>query len=210
MTRGPDLILKTRLSGNLVKIETMASGNNFGARYWTDGKCEAPMLMDRPWLRKNPASGELFWMDECEEVAEESPWAENGEYAHVPYAETPTQEDHEAALADGLAGIPEKELYLRLRCWWAANDAVREGGVIADPEAFAANLRAMSPLLGTADPNRRLLAAEVARQLGDFDTALELLTFDFPKDYELTVKVIINLVRQKESAVREVRKETSK
>jgi hypothetical protein len=30
---------------------TLASGNTIGARFWTDGKMEAPMLPDQPALQ---------------------------------------------------------------------------------------------------------------------------------------------------------------
>jgi hypothetical protein len=71
MTPGPTRILKTPLLGAIVKVSTICSGNTFGAQYWTDGKREAPMLPDEPWLRLQPETDELFWMDECEQVAVE-------------------------------------------------------------------------------------------------------------------------------------------
>jgi hypothetical protein len=112
MTPGQNLVLKTRKGGTLVKIATITSGNTLGARYWTDGKCEAPMLPPNPLLRKHPATGELFWTSECEEVAEEDPWGE--EYVNVPFAETPTLSDYQSVLESGLAGSPKKERYVRM------------------------------------------------------------------------------------------------
>jgi len=62
-----------------VKFSTIASGNTFGAVYWTDGKREAPMLPDDPWLRKSPTEGVLFWSDECEEIGSIGRWGTDEE-----------------------------------------------------------------------------------------------------------------------------------
>jgi hypothetical protein len=42
-----------------------AEGNTIGAIYWTDGKREAKMLPNHPWLVKCPVCSRLFWVDEA-------------------------------------------------------------------------------------------------------------------------------------------------
>lgn len=69
MRPGPTLIVKAPGCQSPVKVSTLASGNTFGAVFWTDGKCEAPMLPDHSRLRKHPTEGILFWADECEEIS---------------------------------------------------------------------------------------------------------------------------------------------
>ncbi len=78
------MILKIPQSGDLVKISTILSGNTFGARWWSDGKMEAPMMPDEPWLRRHPGTGEMFWSDACAEVALEEPWEESSN--RIPWA----------------------------------------------------------------------------------------------------------------------------
>jgi hypothetical protein len=203
MLPGPNQILRLPTSGKLVKITTLLSGNTFGAQFWTDGKREAPMLPDSPWLRCHPEGREFFWTDECEEVGEEDAWGKTSQYGDVPYAEDPELDDYRRALTS-LPGLPrEKEQYLRMRYWWAANDPVRRGE-IAQPTAdgYRENLERLISLLDVTAPNSRLMAAEATRQLGDFEQAASLLQFDFGGDYVKAVERIGALVRRHDTVVR--------
>lgn len=204
MTPGPTLLLKIPLSGTLVKIPTICSGNTFGARYWTDGKREAPMLPDEPWLRRHPETGELFWTDECEEIAQEPAWEDSESYREVQYAEEPTLDDYRRALASGFASNSKKQRYVLTRFWWAANDPVRNGDATASQPDFRERLLQLRALLDTADPNQRMMSAEAARQLGDFATAEELMNFQFPKGYAHAVALIKELIIEKDSALHEI------
>ena len=198
MTPGQNLVLKTPQGGTLVKIATITSGSTLGAVYWTDGKCEAPLLPENPLLRKHSATGELFWVSECEEIAEEDPWGE--EYKDVPFAETPALSDYQAVLAAGLSGVPKKEKYVRTHAWWAANDAVRHDGE-TQAALDAENLNRLVALLDPHDPNQRLLVAEVRRELGAFDRCLELLQFDFPPEYHKAAALIRKLAEERNAKV---------
>ena len=191
-------MLKTRQGGTLVKIPTITSGNTIGAQYWTDGKCEAPMLPENPLLRKHPSTGELFWTGECEEIDEEDPWGE--EYKDVPFAETPKLSDYQTVLAAGLTDAPKKEKYVRTHAWWAANDEVRHGG--ETPSAVdVENLNRLAALLDEHDPNQRLMMAEVRRELGAFDQCLELLQFEFPPQYHKAEALIRRLAEERNAKV---------
>lgn len=205
MTLGPNLILKIPRSGTLVKIATICTGNTFGAQYWTDGKREAPMLPDEPWLRRQPQTGELFWRDECEEVAVEPEWKESAAYPSVPYAKEPGLDDYRRALLCGVASTPEKQQYVLIRFWWAANDPVRHGEASASslPD-FRERLLQLRSLLDTTNPNQRLMSAEAARQLGDFAAAGELMNFQFPEDYSRAVALITKLIREGNSTLHEI------
>jgi hypothetical protein len=205
MTPGPNLILKTPSSGSLAKISSIASGNTFGAQSWTDGKREARMLPDEPWLRCNPHNAELFWTDECEEIGREELWDRKGRYRDVPFATEPNMEDYRRAITSGLANTREKERYIRMRCWWAANDSVRhrDKSKPSFPD-FRDNLLRFRDLLDTSDPNQRLMAAEASRELRDFSKATELLGSDFPESYGYAVELIKKLTNDGDSTVRKV------
>jgi hypothetical protein len=56
-----------------VIVTDISSGNTHGAVLWTDGKMEAPMLPDEPWLLKSPDDDILFWTDECRDLLEHHP-----------------------------------------------------------------------------------------------------------------------------------------
>ena len=162
------------------------------------------MLPDEPWLRMHPETGELFWTDECEEIAQEPAWEDTESYREVQYAEEPNLDDYRRALASGFASNSEKQRYVLTRFWWAANDPVRNGDSTASQPDFRERLLQLRTLLDTANPNQRMMSAEVARQLGDFATAEELMNFQFPEGYAHAVALIKELISEKDSALHEI------
>ena len=200
MTPGPDLVLKT-VPGTLVKIASISSGNTFRAVYWTDGKREAPMMPDEPWLRCQPDTGELFWTDECEKVARVD--CDDQTYDHVPHAEEPSWVDYQEALKTGLGGSKEKEHYIRLRYWWVGNDPIRRGEVtIPKIPDFNGNLLKLRALLDPGILDQRLMAIEISRELRDFQAAELLLDYLFPEEYKGTVDLLRKLIAEKDHLVR--------
>lgn len=63
MLPGPKIIRKCSKCKNLVQQETLMSGNTLGARYYTDGKMEAPMLPYLQYLIKCPHCNYLIWIN---------------------------------------------------------------------------------------------------------------------------------------------------
>lgn len=125
MTPGPTIIRKCTACSKLIEQHTTASGNTFGAIFWTDGKREAPMLPLQPYLVLCPHCQTPLWIKELEEVGEVEPWGDRPDKfkGAIPY-KTPAFDDYAAFLKKG-AGSPENERYVRLRLWWAGNDARR-------------------------------------------------------------------------------------
>lgn len=89
-------------------------------------------------------------------------------------------------------GNADKELFVRLRSWWRSNDRFRKGGAGASPfsENERANLDALAAALGDADPQRIIMRAEIARELGRFDQCLKLLEGDFDEQLQYIVRII--------------------
>ena len=77
------------------------------------------MLPEHPWLAKGPVCGELFWVHEAKEVGIGFDAAEG-----KPKVLTPSETELLGFLASH--DLPKnKEIYLRMRAWWAANDVWR-------------------------------------------------------------------------------------
>ncbi|HTH46229.1 MAG TPA: hypothetical protein VMB21_01835 [Candidatus Limnocylindria bacterium] len=204
MTPGPILIVKPPGCELPVKLFTFASGNLFGAVSWTDGKQEAPMMPDEPWLRKSPTEGVLFWTDGCEAVGEFDPSEgkpEPPEWASLKFAVKPTEDDLFAALASGLADTEEKLRYLRTRLWWLGNDPVRRGQARRPSPAHQQNMEAILASLSDTDPAQRLQKAELLRELARFGEALPLLDQAYPDEYARTVASIRSLTLTREARV---------
>lgn len=162
------------------------------------------MLPDEPWLRIHPETRELFWTDECKKVAEEEVFEPKPKYSEAPFAESPTLEDYRRALSTLTPLDLKKERYIRMRFWWEANDPFRRGTVAAPAAAdYQENLQRFIGLLDIKNyGGNRLMAAEVARQMGDFTKAEELLNCEFPAELVSAVERIRSLASQKDTLVR--------
>ena len=208
MLPGSTLIMKAPGCKQPLKFPTIRSGNTFGATTWTDGKREAPMLPDQPWLRKSPSEGVLFWSDECEKIGQVvSSWfdddddGDDSEWGNLEFAETPDEADYFTAISNQIANTDEQLRYIRMRLWWSGNDRIRRKELTRLPEEHIQNLTEFAPLLSEEDPNQRLMKAEVLRELSRFDEASRLLEGAFPEDYERTVQRIRDLAASKDSKV---------
>jgi hypothetical protein len=204
MTPGPVLIMKAPGCKKPVKFRTIVSGNTFWAIFWTDGKREAPMLPDEPWLKKSPSEGVLFWSDECEEIGQIN-WFSgskaNPDWEDLEFAAEPTEQDYFAAITNGTASTDEKLRYLRMRLWWKGNDPVRRNESSQLPDEHLDNLRKLSDILSESDADQRLIKAEALRELSCFEDSLRLLDHSFPDAYQQAVTRIRGLAESHDCKV---------
>lgn len=208
MMPGPTLVIKAPGCKRPLKVRTILSGNTFGATQWSDGKLEAPMLPDRPWLRKSPSEGVLFWMDEIEEIDQCDSFGggqkEDKAWKDLEYAEEPSENDYFRALEEGIANTPERLQYLRKRIWWVGNDPIRREECDQLPAKHRENLLAYLEQLPDGEFDEKLEKVEVLRELGRFDEAAELLGTKFPKDYARVVALFGRLIEERESRVAKI------
>jgi len=150
------------------------SGNTFGAVYWSDGKRESPMLPEYPAATTCRRCGHFFFFeDAASPEPQDDPQVKERNIADNLY-----WQECNTALGDGAPRSKPQEIYLRLRLWWSANDAVRHGksATPSCPEdVFRGNLDALLPHFEGPDPSETILRAEVLRELGRFDDALRAL-----------------------------------
>lgn len=208
MIPGPMIIRKCSSCASPFSQDTFESGNTLGARSWTDGKADAPMLPDQPWLVKCPNCGALVWTDEQKQVGRVYPCArKRPRLINAWPCETPSADDY-FALLETKVSDPKKERYLRLSAWWAGNDQRRENQEKQPlSEREAGNLRAFIGLLDEADATDRLMKAEAFRELGQFAEAVRLLSQPFEERLSQAVKVIRELTARKCPFLTEIRSE---
>lgn len=205
MTPGPTIIRKCSSCGGHIAQRTIGSGNTFGARFWTDGWRDAPMLPDEPWLVTCPHCSTLVWIDEQKKIGEIETWGASGESADrfkdARPVSAPILAEYTTFLTAGIRS-KKKERYVRLRTWWVGNDARREGGH-ATPmtEAEIANLRVFSAILDEKEDNDRLMKAEALRELGMFQKAEALLAMRFEEGMMQAVGIIRDLNQKRSTAV---------
>lgn len=161
MLPGMILIKKCTHCGEAGRQRTLRSGNTFGAVFWTDGKREAPMLPDEPWLVVCPHCRTPLWIDTLDVLGEIDPWEDPpGINEPARTFETPDFDDYLRVLDTGNLSA-DQERYCRQRAWWAGNDHRRrapDGQPLSDREAR--NVLAFARLLDEAEAGQRVLKAE--------------------------------------------------
>lgn len=180
MIPGQNFVYKCPNCDNLLTKGSLLSGNSFGAETFTDGKRIAPMLPEFPNLTKCNKCDAIFWLSKLKEVGtyqwgdeEKSNWgnADNAEFLNI--------EDYFSALNEELAENMEEELFIRQRIWWAYNDRVRNGNNpfvdINDEIKWRENCKKLISLLDESDLNQSIMIAELNRNLGDFESCLEII-----------------------------------
>ena len=182
MTPGPTLIRECPGCAKPLKQFTIGSGNTIGAKSWTDGKVDAPMFRTGPALVKCPDCQKLFWIEDAKKLAELS-WGDDAANAKWDKAKEfldPVEEDY--LTAANAAGVSrEHELHARKQAWWLANDASRRraGNSITWKGVRLENLPKLSALLDEKVEYDVILKAEIARELGQFETCSNLLARPF-------------------------------
>jgi len=216
MIPGPDKIIACPNCKGLAKYMTLVSGNTFGARLWTDGKQVAPMLPRPLAVVMCRHCMECFWLAEAEEVGTVDRWRGEGQQVNPAWAtaeevQEPTEEEYYGALEKGLAATPEQERNLRVLAWWRRNDAFRDAlqppaeGIPSAPGPWRKNLKALAHLLDEGDENDRLMKAEVLRELGDFESAKQVLSRIHSGDVAAVVLQLHSLCDSGDTCVRELR-----
>lgn len=134
MVPGPNQIVACPSCGALAKYGTLASGNTFGARIWTDGRRHYPMLPRAPAVVKCSHCNIVHWLSEARKVGRVELWGK--ELQAVPSAwrsaenvQEPDEFQYYEALRAGLARTREQERNLRIFAWWRANDAYERLGM---------------------------------------------------------------------------------
>jgi phage FluMu protein Com len=197
----PALIVREcpHCKAHVVQEETV-SGNTIGAKFYTDGKREAKMLPNHPWLVKCPECKSLFWVDEAVEVDTGFDAAKGKQQVLA------LSENELLGFLSGPALPRDKELYVRVWAWRSANDAWRRvpNATPAFSKDQVQNLHALSAMLDESGPNQRILKAEIARESGEFDECLRLLSHPFDERYGHAVGFIKKLAEEKVRIVRSI------
>lgn len=203
MTPGPTITRKCTNCLKSILQHTTKSGNTFGATFWSDGKREAPMLPDRPWLVMCPHCHAPLWIDELEIIGKTDiwDWLNDNRAGAIGY-KTPTFDDYFALLAKNIVDH-KKERYVRVRAWWAGNDERRTSpGEIPMSLCEMENLTSLAEILDESDANSLVMKAEAMRELGRFDDALTLLARSTDGSIAQAVETIRSLSEKRDPYVR--------
>lgn len=211
-TPGPTVIKKCNRCDGLMKQRTIASGNNFGARYWTDGKVDAPMLPETPHVVVCPHCQKVDWLKNLAEIGEIPgprgfgvPLPEYDlAFDDLPFFDAPTGDDYLGFL-ESTELIHDQEFYLRWTYWHLMNDARRNSSVL-QPLGIdeVENLQRLLLLLKATSESTRLTIAEIHRELGEFDACAKMLDFDFSEEFVPAAVAIYMLQEEKNPYVGQI------
>lgn len=179
-TPGPTLVHECPHCTNQITQFTIGSGNTFGAKWWTDGKMEAPMLPFTPALVKCPHCTKALWLEDAKVLGQFYSFETTNAWPRARDVIKPNEQDYlAAAKAPGLAR--EREVYARKQAWWLANDPQRKQGSASRTwsDAQAENLDRLFVLLRESDECELQLKAEIARERSQFEQCLKLLGRQF-------------------------------
>jgi len=215
MLPGPNYYYRCPRCSTVAYRRSIASGNTFGAAYWSDAKREAPMLPESPALVACPACDAYLWIASLKPIGEHDPYRSivrqlvghrpidgdqepPAEWRTASQFRVPEAKDLAQALDAGVADTPERERYLRVRLWWSLNDSHRRSdnrdAPRSDRERFQGNLDRLAALLGDT-PNDTLLRAEIARESGSFARSIELCDVLIGTDVVAHLKETAALIR---------------
>lgn len=180
LTPGPTIIWQCPGCRKGLCEFTIGSGNSFGAKWWTDGWVGAPMYPMQSQLVKCPHCQKLFWIADAKQLAKLFSGTDETKWAKVKRVLDPVEADYLAAARTKGVSRPH-QLYARKRAWWLANDAVRErpDRTLTWSGARRENLEKLSALIKEQEECEIILKAEIARELGQFETCAKLLTRSF-------------------------------
>ena len=208
MLPGPIIIRECPHCKGHFKERTLASGNTFGARYWTDGKMDAEMLPESDWLVMCPNCLEPVWLDKAAEVEEikrpgKGSALDYKDFHLLEFGRTPSAEGALATLRD-ISLTKDEKTYVRFKLWWRWNNARRYQLKKMPLKGYEiANLEALLKLLDGADINELVTKAEIYRELGQFNEAIQLLDWPDKSADGSRIEFIRQLACDKDPYVRE-------
>ena len=215
MTPGSTHVVRCPSCGQLGTYPSIASGNTFGAVYYTDGRRVAPMLPNTPSVVRCGGCSGVFWLASATEVGEYSPWGSDDESIDPTWTSAarlvePDEQQYLAALEQLVGAQPQRSREARLIAWWRGNDRLRcqqPSGSNDTPQTISqrhANMRQLIALLDTAEPSDQLMRAEALRQLGEFEQATAILSKPFPPEYDTALSRLLGLCAQRNSMLQKL------
>lgn len=208
MLPGPIIIFTCPKCNALLRRGSLQSGNTLLAKYWTDGKREAPMLPEFPSVTTCKSCKNFFWIEDAKTIGaiyrNEPDYPDD--WRNAPYIEELTIDEYSEAANSGIGNTTDREIHLRLRLWWLINDIGRGKKITRLTNKLKAfkkeNLGKLGVLLDERITEQKIMKAEIYRELGHFNAALKLLK-TIPDDSKHIVQQLETLCKEKHTAVKQ-------
>ena len=213
MIPGPEYVHKCSKCFNYIKSSSLTSGNTFGSKLYSDGKLEAEMLPEFPFLIKCYRCDTFLWIDKLETVNVYD-WDDDfgDDWEKADRAEFLSLNEYFKTLETGIAKTEEEEFYVRKHIWWKFNDRIRSGGNLCydvnEELMWRENCISIQKLLDVSNSDQKIIHAELHRNLGNFEKCLIVLNSiddNIDKDLHWIKGKLIEECRKKNSLVIQLR-----
>ncbi len=215
MEPGPTLVIGCPKCQAPALLPTLASGNTFGATFWTDGYMDAPMLPNSPVATRCPACKALYWVEDAPRLGElggDAAGASDAQGQEVsaataaawwaaPEVRPLTKAGYHRALESEIVISDERERLLRTLAWHASNAPRRSGKPTPLDARDRRNMERLLDLSRAALFDAALSAAELARELGRFEDVPSYLALPFPEQLEHVRRRILELAAARDLEV---------
>ncbi|ABV37067.1 hypothetical protein Ssed_2458 [Shewanella sediminis HAW-EB3] len=196
MKYGTEIYKECNHCGGSLTLRPLLEVNARTATLWSDGYVDSPMVPQQPLLVKCGHCKAEVWLPELKTSAFNS--------ADSALKYLALDEEGLWLLLERYGQQPsEHQLYIRLNLWQLANHKYRREKTI--PVEWSARERSnMKDLLMILDMNsvqERLLAAELLRQLGDFEEAEEPLQAPLEGSAFEVSKQLLHRIKHKQQQV---------
>lgn len=206
MQPGKDKIIKCPYCDKKFVQSTIMSGNTMGAKMWTDGKQEAPMLPDAVVVSLCHKCNKYFWVEDAEIIDEIDPGEQT--YEDAARLKSLTLEEYIDALKKIKISSDEDTFYLLRQIWWKYNDYYREN----NESEISQNIKNIMPdllhkLLNMFDEynnDHLLMKGELLRELGQFEAAVKTLNKVTAPKYTEVKQFIIDLAKNEVTELKEL------
>lgn len=225
MRPGPTQIKKCSSCAGLISMSTVASGNTFGAKFWTDGVMHASMLPVTPQLAKCPHCTSIVILrnlEMVEEIGFLSPFEfhidgsnQKTSVIRPTHAAMRYERPEFSELINYLAKnklSSELERIARIQAWRSGNDIRRGSDTLSHlAKTERTNLEQLLPLLDRPHDYSNLVKVEVLRNLGRFDEASEVFYESvFNRNEEDAAQFILELIEAGDTQVCEITSDNSR
>ncbi|MEN8193803.1 MAG: hypothetical protein ABFS12_13355 [Bacteroidota bacterium] len=212
MLSGATEIFRCPLCHNYISRGTISSGNTFGAVYYSDGKQVAPMLPEIIQITKCRNCGNIFWITDENIIDTIQSWEINSKYTDIQKADFLNVDDYIVALHLNLFDSEEQEFFLRLRLWWEFNNSNRYNKSQSNSDKiiwrnkrekkyWKENILRLIELFDKNSDDKKLIVAELYRNLGEFEKSIELLNEVVNTDYDWVVNTMEEECKKKNTRV---------
>ncbi len=176
MLPAPPRILTCPYCGQQKQVLQLMSGNTIGARLWSDGNQEAPMLPRVSPVQRCPKCGKFYWMHKQELISgSKVNWtADVGTLSFDEWTQASQQFQQE-----GMNLSRNEQMTLCQNAIWAYNRELSEASAGSEPSGkfaiFKQFAQQLIDLLDGKDEDSITLKAEMLREIGEFEQCEQLL-----------------------------------